>query len=59
MKDRIFTDPSFPPVPSSIFGDTDPIDFGREIVWKRPHEFLSGQIKMFLGDIEDSDIIQG
>ncbi|OMJ74268.1 hypothetical protein SteCoe_26858 [Stentor coeruleus] len=52
-----YIDPYFPPTEYSIYG-TEIHDL-EEIIWKRPHEFLQGQIEVFQGGIKKSDIKQG
>ena len=52
-----YIDPYFPPVSLSIYGSTPPKSWS--VVWRRPSEFLEGNIDMFCGGIESSDILQG
>lgn len=52
-----FIDPYFPPTDNSVYGLNSQRTF--DIVWKRPSEFLRGEIKMFEGGIDKTDIVQG
>jgi calpain-15 len=53
-----FTDPYFPPGLSSLYGDSQ-FRVSGPVVWLRPSEFLKGQIHVFEGGIDNSDIQQG
>lgn len=53
-----YIDPYFPPSEYSIYGPSEDHYIG-DIIWKRPHEFLQGQIEIFQGGIKKSDIRQG
>jgi Calpain family cysteine protease len=66
-----FTDPDFPPTSDSLFKidplaeqkgeSTIPTDDGElpEIEWKRPKDFVEGDVKVFDGAIKFSDVAQG
>ena len=57
--DKVFIDPQFKPVTSSITTDTDLIKVAKDCVWKRPKEFLQGDIQVFVEDVSPNDIKQG
>jgi len=56
-----FVDPSFPPSESSIYDVTSepvyPLD--EVVIWKRPHEFMKGEPKLFEDQVDPNDIRQG
>lgn len=56
-----FVDPEFPPVSSSLYGDSadSNTDTRTLVTWRRPCEFMNGDFHLFEGLIEPSDIRQG
>ena len=53
-----FLDVEFPPNDTSLYGSSAKADKSRLITWRRPHEFMTGDIQLF-DTIEPNDIKQG
>jgi calpain-15 len=55
-----YVDPHFYPGDQSVFVGSNLTQLqDTAIQWRRPSEFMSGQVKLFEGDIEPNDIRQG
>lgn len=58
-----YTDDKFPPSFESLWGfgekQTFPIDYFRQIHWKRPEEIFKSGFQVFQGDINPNDVKQG
>jgi hypothetical protein len=63
--DGSFVDREFPPKTSSLYNISssklhrNELRIWKEFTWKRPHEFMSGEPQLFVGDISPENIVDG
>lgn len=55
-----FIDPDFPPVDKSVYDtSTEEYPYKQVIHWRRPCDFMEGEISIFEDDVDPNDINQG